>query len=85
MAVIHQWLSGLTDLDQTGSEDPKSPAGDERRMLSHDFGMAGLVKRLVDHAAAGLPSIHRPKGLLDPLQIEWMRVQEGILVLKKPG
>ena len=55
------------------------------RLPSHDFGMVGLVKRLVDHTAAGTLAVHQPERLKETLPIKWMRVQDGMVILKKPG
>jgi hypothetical protein len=74
----------LSELDAAGGE-PASAAGSEAtRMPSHDAGMVGLVKRLVDHVAAGDLCLHQPGMIDDWLAIEWMRVQHGLAILKKP-
>jgi hypothetical protein len=75
---------GTRDLDK----GPNSPNGDPdlvARLPSHDGGMVGLVKRLVDHTAAGTLSVHAPAWLADPLPVQWMRVQDGLVILKKPA
>ena len=54
-------------------------------MPSHDAGMVGLIKRLVDHTAAGTLAVHQPDRVDGPLPIEWMRVQDGLAILKKPA
>jgi hypothetical protein len=59
--------------------------GGNHRMPSHDAGMVGLVKRLVDHTAAGTLGVHQPDWISQPLPIEWMRVHDGLVILKKAG
>jgi hypothetical protein len=55
----------------------------EQSLPSHDLGMVGLVKRLVDHTASGTLSVHQPDQVRDTLPIAWMRVQDGLVILKK--
>jgi SAM-dependent methyltransferase len=60
-------------------------AGGPVRLASHDVGMVGLVKRLVDHVAAGTTLAHlAPEHVDDPLAIAAMDVYDGIVVLHKP-
>lgn len=59
--------------------EPESSA-----LPSHDAGMIGLVKRLIDHTAAGTLSVHQPHWVNNPLKIEWMRIYDGLVILKKP-
>lgn len=76
-------IIGTAELDKS----PVSETGellDERRLPSHDAGLVGLVKRLVDHVAAGTLTAHHPGWVANPVQIEWMRVQDGLVILKKP-
>jgi hypothetical protein len=54
-------------------------------MPSHDFGMAGLVKRLLDHTMAPNVKAHTPELIDSHLPIEWLRVYEGMVALKKPS
>lgn len=56
-----------------------------RRLPSHDFGMVGLIKRLIDHAASGTLAVHQPAHVSESLPIQWMRVEDGLVILKKPG
>ena len=67
---------GAEQLDEAGPVEPN-------RMPSHDSGMVGLVKRLVDHTAAGTLRAHQPEWIAEALPIEWMQVYDGIVVLKK--
>ncbi len=72
---------GVDGLDEAVDGDGKGV----RRLSSHNVGMVGLVKRLVDHTAAGTLSMHQPDRVHETLAIEWMRVQDGLVTLKKPG
>jgi hypothetical protein len=82
---LDAWPDGSAPTRPVGSAGLDACAGDEsdRRLPSHDAGMVGLVKRLVDHTAAGTLAAHHPSCLIDPLEIEWMRVQDGLVILKK--
>lgn len=73
---------GVDQLDDTVAASAGAD-GTARRMPSHDCGLVGLVKRLVDHTAAGTLGVHQPKWIADPLSVEWMRVQDGLVILKK--
>ena len=50
---------------------------------SHDAGMVGVVKRLVDHVGSGDISSHEPEWVRETLAIEWMRIHHGLVILKK--
>jgi SAM-dependent methyltransferase len=76
---------GIDVLDQCVSDSQEANGADAHRMPSHDFGMVGLVKRLVDHTASGTLGFHQPRWVADPLPIEWMRVQDGLVILKRPA
>jgi hypothetical protein len=54
-------------------------------MPSHDLGIVGLVKRLIDHTAAGTVRYGQAEAVGEPLQIEAMSVWDGIAVLRKPA
>jgi hypothetical protein len=56
---------------------------DGPRMPSHDHGMVGLVKRVVDHTAADRIRINTPESVGDPLPVESMVVRQGMVVLRK--
>jgi SAM-dependent methyltransferase len=75
----------VDNLDE--ATDVNGPDGEviARRMASHDYGLVGLIKRLVDHSAAGTLRTHQPDWVSDALPIEWMRVQDGLVIIKKPG
>jgi hypothetical protein len=72
--------AGLADVVEVAREGGEGAA---QRMASHDYGMVGLVKRLIDHAAAGPLAVHQPQWVNEPLAIEWMRVNGGMVILKK--
>jgi SAM-dependent methyltransferase len=64
------------------------PMGEEPQpipMPSHDIGLVGVVKRLVDHVAAVVYQAHQPEMLEEALDIEWMRVYAGLVALRKPA
>jgi hypothetical protein len=52
-------------------------------MPSHDIGLVGVVKRLVDHVASTTLGYHQPDLLVEPLDIEWLRVHDGVVALRK--
>ncbi len=54
-------------------------------MLSHDFGVVGLVKRLIDHTAVGTVQLVQKDAVGDAVAIESMTVWNGIVVLRKPA
>lgn len=83
------WPDGAelsSDVD-VGGLDEIVDAGDAeaQRLPSHDLGMVGLVKRLVDHTAAGTLAMLGAERLQEPLPIAWMRVQDGMVIVKKAG
>jgi hypothetical protein len=87
---LSDWADGFAPCAVVGSEglnaghDSSAGVGDVKlRFPSHDAGMVGLVKRLVDHTAAGTLAVHQPDRIASPLRIEWMRVQDGLVILKK--
>jgi SAM-dependent methyltransferase len=86
------WPDGaeLTELVAAGELD-RSPSDAEPdqtgpvHLPSHDVGMVGLVKRLVDHVAAGTTLAHlAPEHIEEPLDIGMMEVYDGVVVLRKP-
>jgi SAM-dependent methyltransferase len=78
-------IVGIEELDSCVSSAEAGNGDGSLRMPSHDSGMVGLVKRLVDHTASGTLRVHQPNWVGDPLKIEWMRVQDGLVILKKPA
>lgn len=53
-------------------------------MPSHDLGVVGVVKRLIDHTARGTVRAVQPDAIGDALDIDSMTVWDGIVVLRKP-
>ncbi|MHB8689893.1 MAG: class I SAM-dependent methyltransferase [Solirubrobacteraceae bacterium] len=89
--VIEDWGTGYVTSWPDGAQ-LASPVGveqldtltDGHRFESHDSGLVGLIKRLVDHTAALTLSVHQPERVEDPLGIEWMRIHDGLVILRKP-
>jgi SAM-dependent methyltransferase len=54
-------------------------------MHSHDIGMVGLVKRLIDHVASSTARSAQPEAVGDILAIESLDITEGIVALRKPA
>jgi hypothetical protein len=75
---------GVAQLDEAVEVPREDGSGSAQRLASLDFGMVGLVKRLIDHTAAGPLTLHQPEWVAEPLAIEWMRVNGGMVILKKP-
>lgn len=59
-------------------------SGESASMPSHDDGLVGVIKRLVDHTAAGTVRFAQPDAVGDTLVIESMTVWDGIVALRKP-
>jgi SAM-dependent methyltransferase len=76
---------GIRELDATAESADGEDATSGRRLPSHDAGMVGLVKRLVDHTASVTLNHHHPGWVSDLLPIEWMRVHDGLVILKRPA
>jgi hypothetical protein len=55
------------------------------RMPSHDVGLVGLIKRLVDHTAAGTIASLSPGSFEDALPISGMIIYDGVVALRKPA
>lgn len=53
-------------------------------MPSHDIGMVGLVKRLIDHTSGGTVQSAQPNAVGDLLAIDSMIVTRNIVALRKP-
>jgi hypothetical protein len=54
-------------------------------MPSHDVGLVGVIKRLIDHTAAGTVRYAQADAIGEVLAIESMTVWDGVVVLRKPG
>jgi hypothetical protein len=52
-------------------------------MTSHDIGVVGVIKRLVDHTASGTVRFAQPNMAGETLAIESMSVWDGVVVLRK--
>jgi SAM-dependent methyltransferase len=74
---------GAPQLDEVVDEQTPGDETGPVRFPSHDAGMVGLIKRLVDHTASTTLGVHQPERLDDLLPIEWLRVHDGVVILKK--
>jgi hypothetical protein len=75
---------GAGELDRSPS-DPNPDGSRPVHFPSHDVGMVGLVKRLVDHVAAGTTLTHlAAEHVREPLAISGLEVYDGVVVLRKP-
>jgi SAM-dependent methyltransferase len=69
-------------------EVPSAPRDGEDApvsMPSHDLGMVGLVKRLVEHTASGSVRAAQPAAMHASLAIESMTIWDGVVALRKPA
>jgi len=86
--IIEDWGTGYVADWQDGAplEHPVAAAELGAERAGHDAGMVGLVKRLVEHVAAGstLRAV-APDRLSEPLDIVAMEVYDGMVVLRKRG
>lgn len=76
-------IVGAAQLDDAVEVRHESGDGTGLRLASHDYGMVGLVKRLIDHTAVGPLTLHQPDWVAETLPIEWIRINGGLVVLKK--
>ncbi|HEY2141443.1 MAG TPA: hypothetical protein VGG98_05230 [Solirubrobacteraceae bacterium] len=53
-------------------------------MPSHDLGIVGVVKRLIDHTASGTVRWAQPDAVGNAFAIEAMTVWDGVVALRKP-
>ena len=86
--VIEDWATGYwTDWPDGGEFQQFIPSQEggalEKRIPTHDFGMVGFVRYLVDEVASrGIrPSINSP--FTRPDRLEWMHIHKSIVVLRK--
>jgi len=79
-------LASPLDIQSLDSTSVAMPANSSALgpMPSHDLGLVGLVKRLVDHTASGTIRFAQPDAIGEVLAIESMAVWDGIVVLRKP-
>lgn len=87
--VIEDWGTGYWPDWQDGGRFEEPAAYDGRRLPSHDFGMVGFIKRLVDfcHQDAlqiGLAGDAMSSGF-DALAVAFLSVHAGIVVVGKPA
>lgn len=54
-------------------------------MSSHEDGVVGLIKRLIDHTACQTVGLAQPSMVEEPLEIRSLCVWNGIVALWKPG
>jgi hypothetical protein len=88
--IVEDWGTGYYDdwpdgrHYQTEIAEP-ADGGLPKRIPSHDFGMVGFVKSLIDDAAGDhlRPSVHGPKTRTDTLA--FMHVYKTCVILKKIG
>lgn len=52
-------------------------------MPSHDSGLVGVIKRLIDHTAAGTAKFAQPEAVGEVLAIDHLTVWDGIVALRK--
>lgn len=78
-------LAGRLGVDGLDSSEIPLSAGDPRPvpMPSHDLGLVGLAKRLLDHVAAGTVRYAQPDAVDEVLEIESLTVWDGLLALRK--
>jgi len=80
------WPDGATftgSLDVATLDEAEPGRDDNRRMPSHDSGMVGMVKRLIDHTARATINNLTPDRVGQALAIETMTVRDGLVVLRK--
>ncbi len=70
---------------ETLADSPVSPreGATPIPLPSHDLGMVGLVKRLVDHTGAGTIRAVQPDAAGETLEIESMTIRDGLVLLRK--
>lgn len=79
-------LATLVDIERLDSSAApmRSDVAAPIPMPSHDIGMVGLIKRLIDHTASGTVHAAQPDAIGNVLAIESMTVWDGIVALRKP-
>jgi hypothetical protein len=73
----------IGSLDAISAQQATSESGDS--MSSHDFGVVGVIKRLIDHTSAPTIAYVTPELLRSALPIEEMIVRNGMVILRKPS
>jgi|SRR5580692_2349500 hypothetical protein len=83
------WPDGgpmATPLDVRSLDAVPAPGeAGELPMPSHDLGVVGVIKRLLDHTAGGTVRFAQPDAAGEILDIESMSVWDGIVALRKPA
>ncbi len=74
----------IDSLDAISSQQV-SVEGSGLSMPSHDFGLVGVAKRLIDHVSAVTIAYVTPDLLRSALPIEEMIVKNGMIILRKPS
>lgn len=82
------WPDGgplTTTLDVRNLDSARAPATTGAlSMPSHDLGVVGVIKRLLDHTAGGTVRFAQSEAAGEILDIESMCVWDGIVALRKP-
>jgi hypothetical protein len=78
--IIEDWGTGYVEDWPDGSRFV-APTVSDKRIASHDFGMVGFIKSLVDETSGRSPRLYAPA--LHPRAIEWLHVHESMVVVKK--
>jgi hypothetical protein len=79
---VEDWATGYWGDWPDGSAYTETEACD-KRITSHDFGMVGFVKSLVDEVASRGIRSSMSAPLTREDRLEWMRVHKEMVVLKK--
>jgi hypothetical protein len=74
-------MEALLDVQNLDAAEPYKE--NAALMASHDLGIVGLAKRLIDHTASGTVRYAQPDIVGDVLAIESMSVWDGIVALRK--
>jgi len=86
--LVEDWATGYwTDWPDGGEFQPFSPSADgdipEKRIPTHDFGMVGFVKYLVDEVASSGIRSSMNAARTRPDRLEWMHVHKSVVVVRK--
>jgi hypothetical protein len=78
--IIEDWGTGYIE-DWPDGARFVAPAVCDKRITSHDFGMVGFIKSLVDETSGRSPRLGT--AALHPRTIEWLHVHQSMVVVKK--
>jgi cephalosporin hydroxylase len=86
--IIEDWATGYWDDWPDGSRFQRFPPEPtdghfSKRIPSHDFGMVGFVKYLVDEVTSSGIRPTMDAALTRPNRLDFMHVHKGLVVLKK--